>query len=121
MKANKEECQKLSSRVQETLDQIAVAVPDATCLSPELHARIAKFTRYAPQSSNALTSLTCAFLRILAEIEVFMETLCRAKLFKRFLYQKENEETLAEFNRKLDDEFKLFMVKYFAPFVYDTC
>ncbi|KIM87723.1 hypothetical protein PILCRDRAFT_258860 [Piloderma croceum F 1598] len=72
VKTNKEECQKLSSRVQEMLDQIAVAVPDVTCLSPELHARIDKFTR------------------ILAEIE----------------------ETLAEFNAQLDDELKLFMVKY---------
>lgn len=45
----------------------------------------------------------------LAEI---MATLCRAKLFKRILYHNDNEDSLAKFNRQLDDAFKWFLVKY---------
>jgi len=45
VKSNKDECQKLASRVQEILDRIALAVPDATRISPDLLTRIDEFTR----------------------------------------------------------------------------
>jgi hypothetical protein len=45
VKSNKDDCQKLASRVQEILDKIALAVPDATYISPDLLARIDEFTK----------------------------------------------------------------------------
>jgi len=92
VKSNKEDCQKLASRVQEILDEIAVAVPDATCISFDLLLRIDEFTR------------------TLGEIELFMERLCRVGVFKRFLRHKEREAAFVEFNQRLDNVIKSFIL-----------
>lgn len=92
VKSNKENCQKLAWRVQEILDKIAVAVPDATCIPSDLTLRIDEFTR------------------TLGEIELFMESLCRVKVFKRCLRHKEREDTFLEFNQRLDNVIKSFML-----------
>jgi hypothetical protein len=59
VKSNKDECQKLASRVQEILDRIALAVPDATRISPDLLTRIDEFTRCVSTRCSAFISLTC--------------------------------------------------------------
>jgi len=92
VKSNKDECQKLASRVQEILDRIALAVPDATRISPDLLTRIDEFTR------------------TLADIECFMEKLCHVKVIERLLRHKEHEGSIAEFNRRLDDALKSFIL-----------
>jgi len=58
VKSNKEACQKLASRVQEILDKIAAAVPDATCIPSDLVARIDQFTRYISMKYGRFTLLT---------------------------------------------------------------
>jgi hypothetical protein len=92
VKSNKEDCQKLACRVQEILDKIKVAVHHATCISFDLLGRIDEFAR------------------ALDEIELFMESLCRVNVFKRVLRHKEHEGSLVEFNRRLDDALKSFML-----------
>jgi len=92
VKSNKEECRKLASRAQETLDRIAVAVPDATCISSDLLVRIDEFTR------------------TLTDIECFMKSLCRLGVLRRLLHHKEHEDLIVEFNRRLDEAFKSFIL-----------
>jgi hypothetical protein len=92
VKSNKEECQKLASRVQEMLDKIAVAVPDATCISYDLLVRVNEFAR------------------TLADIECFMKSLCRLGVVRRLLHHKEHEALIVEFNRRLDEALKSFML-----------
>jgi hypothetical protein len=92
VKSNKDDCQKLASRVQEILDKIALAVPDATYISPDLLARIDEFTK------------------TLADIECFMERLCRVKVILRLLRHKEHEGSIISFNRRLDGALKSFML-----------
>jgi len=91
VKSNKEECRKLASRAEGILDKIAVAVPDATCISPDL-LRIDEFTR------------------TLDDIKCFMTPLCHESVMKRIVLHKERESLLIEFNRRLDDALKSFML-----------
>jgi len=91
VKSNKEDCQKLAFRVQEILDKVTRAVPDATCISFDLLGRIAEF-------ENTLD-----------EIKLFMESLCRVNIFKRLIRHEEHKASFVKFNQLLDDAFQSFM------------
>jgi len=88
VKRNKDDCQNLASRVQDILDKIAAAVPDVTRLSPDLLDRINDF------------------MSTLDDIETFMKGPCCEPYLKRLLHHREHEDSLSEFNRRLDDLLK---------------
>jgi hypothetical protein len=92
------------------LDKIAVAVPDATCISYDLLVRVNEFARYVPTKYTAFNLLTCISLRTLADIDCFMKSLCRLGVVRRLLHHKEHEALIVEFNRRLDEALKSFMV-----------
>jgi len=80
VKSNRKECLKLAFRLQEILDKIADATPDASQIPPDLLDRIERFTR------------------TLDDIGVFMETLCHRHALTRLVRHKEDEAMLCDFN-----------------------